>query len=225
MDIALGLFGLNVSMRDTQGRHTPILRGVTFQIAAGEMVAIMGPSGSGKTTLLYAISGILPYGGQVLVGGKDVAVLSSQKNSDWRLHNIGFVFQSYNLQPHLTVLQNIMLPGIFAGDAPDAVEQRARELMEHLAINGKSTDYPSRLSGGEMQRAAIARALICSPSLILADEPTGNLDSANAAYVMELMREVCTRQETAALIVTHNPEIAEKCNRTLLIKDGRIDEK
>lgn len=199
------------------------LDGVDLRIDAGQFVAITGPSGSGKSTLLN-ILGCLdrPDSGRCLIEGQDVATLDDEAASDLRNRRIGFVFQSFHLLPRLSVLENVLLPLRFhRDDAPDA-HAHAQALLQRIGLGERASHRPGELSGGQAQRAAIARALLLRPALLLADEPTGNLDSKSAADVMALFREVHAEGQTVVL-VTHDPEVAAHAPREIRLRDGRIE--
>ncbi len=206
-----------------QGGHTiQALDGVDVRIARGDFVAIMGPSGSGKSTLLNVLGALdRPDGGQYRFEGTDVAALDDDAASALRNRRIGFVFQSFHLLPRLSVLENVLLPLRYAGqDDPDA-PVRARALLTRIGLADRIGHRPHELSGGQQQRAAIARALLMQPPLLLADEPTGNLDSRSAADVLALLAELNAAGQTLVL-VTHDAEIAARAHRTLHLRDGRV---
>jgi putative ABC transport system ATP-binding protein len=199
------------------------LRGVDVAIDEGEFAAIVGKSGSGKSTLLNLIAGIdVPTSGSVTVGGTSVAGLSANKLAAWRGRNVGFVFQFFQLLPTLTVVENVMLPMDFTRTlAPRARLERARMLLERVGVADQADKLPSTLSGGQQQRVAIARALANEPRVVLADEPTGNLDSTTAAAVLELFRSIADAG-TTVVIATHERDIAHVIDRRIEIADGRI---
>ena len=199
------------------------LRGLSMQIKRGSMVAIKGPSGSGKTTLLQIIGALdLPTSGMVDVNGKDISKMNEQDLTEYRAKTIGFVFQTFNLIPNLTALENVELPMEALNVPKEKRRKRAIRLLTAVGM-AKRVDYrPSRLSGGEAQRTAIARALANKPSIILADEPTGNLDSGTGATIISLLEKLNTERGTTVIIVTHSDNIAKMCSRTYTIKDGRI---
>ncbi|MBE3519950.1 MAG: ABC transporter ATP-binding protein [Firmicutes bacterium] len=198
------------------------LRGVTLEIQDGESVAVMGPSGSGKSTLLYVL-GLLatPTSGRVLIDGRNVTVLDDITRSSLRNKYIGFVFQSYNLLSGLTALDNVALPMKYAGIGARMRRQRAMELLKMVGLEHRANHYPSELSGGEEQRVAIARALANNPKVILADEPTGNLDSATGKQILALLSEANARG-TTLVVVTHDPTVADICTRVVKLRDGMI---
>lgn len=205
------------------GQTVRALAGVDLRIGAGEFVAITGQSGSGKSSLLN-ILGCLdhPTSGRYLVEGRDVATLDDEDCSDIRNRRIGFVFQSFHLLPRLTVLENVLLPLRFHREPPSGMRARAGELLERVGLSQRHDHRPSELSGGQMQRVAIARALLLNPALLLADEPTGNLDSRSAADVLALMDEV-HRDGQTVVMVTHDNEIAARAPRQVRLRDGRIE--
>ncbi len=199
------------------------VRGVDMEVYEGEMVGIVGPSGSGKSTLLGLIGGLdAPTTGRVEIDGVDVTNMSESKLTEVRNEKIGFVFQFFNLIPTLTALENVMLPIQFARKPKFKPEERARELLEMLGLGDRMKHRPMELSGGQQQRVAIARALANNPPLLLADEPTGNLDSEASAVVLQALREVWQETGTTIVLVTHNLELARQMERVLHLVDGRI---
>ncbi len=198
-----------------------VLKGIDLAVPSGRIVAIMGPSGSGKSTLLSLLGGLdRPTAGRVVVGGEVLSERSEAELTRWRRENLGFVFQSFHLFRALTVLENVAVPVQLAG-RKDAYA-RARQLLEAVGLGGRLNHYPQQLSGGEQQRVAIARAFAAGPRFILADEPTGNLDRATGEEVMELMLQQARASGATMVIVTHDPAVAERCDRTFLMEDGRI---
>lgn len=199
------------------------LRGVSFTISRGEFVAVMGPSGCGKSTLLN-ILGLLdrPSSGTYSLGDSNVSRLSDAQRTLLRRENIGFVFQSFNLLPRLSALENVGLPMVYAGTAAEERRRRAAELLARVGLNGKGHHTPLELSGGERQRVGIARALSNRPALLLADEPTGNLDSQSSAAILSLVSELHEEGMTV-IMVTHDPSIASRAQRTLKLKDGLLE--
>ena len=208
---------------DMNGQAVQALTGVDLHIGAGEFVAIMGASGSGKSSLLN-ILGCLdrPSSGRYLIEGTDVASLDDEAASDIRNRRIGFVFQSFHLLPRLTVLENVLLPLRFHREPPADAPAHARELLERVGLDQRSAHRPGELSGGQMQRAAIARALLLRPAILLADEPTGNLDSKSATDVLRLIDEVHQGGQTVVM-VTHDHDIAARAPRRIRLHDGKID--
>jgi putative ABC transport system ATP-binding protein len=196
-----------------------ILRDVSFSIAAGEAVAVVGASGSGKSTLLGLLAGLdTPTSGSVQVDGQDLFALDEDGRAALRAQMLGFVFQSFNLLPAMTALENVMLPLELAG-APDAAGA-ARELLGRVGLAARLTHYPKQLSGGEQQRVAIARAFVTKPALLLADEPTGNLDAATGAEIIKLMFELNREQGATLILVTHDAELSQRCGRVLQLVGG-----
>jgi putative ABC transport system ATP-binding protein len=197
-----------------------VLCDVNVSIAPGEFLAIRGRSGSGKTTLLNLIAGIdVPDSGQVLIDGVSIHDLSDRERASYRRDNIGFVFQFFNLLPTLKVIENISLPAELARIDQKIAEERALSLLEKVGLVDRADDFPDKLSGGEQQRVAIARALIQEPKVLLADEPTGNLDTAMGEQVLELMLELARESERTLILATHSRQIASLADRTLTIKD------
>ena len=201
----------------------PALRGVSFEVEKGEFVAIMGPSGCGKSTLLHLLGGLLsPTSGSILIDGKDLAKVSDAQRTDIRRRKIGFVFQRFNLFPTLTADGNLKLAEkIHTGNSGGSAENR-RKVLKLLQLEDKMHHKPLELSGGEQQRVALARAVINSPAIILADEPTGNLDTENSAIVLEMFRELNEELNQTIIMITHNPEAAAVCTRTIQMRDGHI---
>lgn len=196
---------------------------VTLDIYEGELVALTGASGSGKSTLLQLLGGLdRPTKGEVVVHGQSLRRLSDRQLSAFRGRTIGFVFQSFYLQPFLKLGVNLEIPAMFARMKPSERRQRARELARLVGLDDRMNHLPRELSGGQMQRAAIARALFNQPKILLADEPTGNLDSANSQRIISLFQKIRSELGTTIVIVTHNPEIAQLADREITLKDGRI---
>ena len=196
---------------------------VSLQVETGEFVAVMGPSGCGKSTLLHLVGGLdRPTEGSVKIEGQDLSALNDDDLTDLRRQRIGFIFQFFNLIPTLDALDNTALPLVLGGMKPTEAQSRAAEWLEKLVVADRSTHRPEELSGGERQRIAIARALVTEPSLILADEPTGNLDSAAANDFVTLLRETVDRWERSILLVTHDERISSYADRVLQMKDGGI---
>ena len=213
----------NLTKTLASGAHrVEILRGVDFDIPRGQFVAIMGPSGSGKSTLLGLVAGLdRPTTGQILLEGQDITRLPEDDLAVLRGRKIGFVFQSYHLIPTLTAEENVLLPLELVGDGADGTA-RARELLDAVGLLDRRTHYPVQLSGGEQQRIALARAFMVKPPLLLADEPTGNLDSANGRHVLELLLELNRRQGTTLLMVTHDRDLTDSAERRITLRDGLI---
>lgn len=198
-----------------------ILRGVDLALQEGEAVGLVGPSGSGKTTLLLLLAGLeRPTAGRLVVAGHDLSALSEEELARFRRETIGIVFQAFHLVPTMTALENVAVPLEFAGRA-DAFA-RARAALEAVGLGHRLSHYPAELSGGEQQHVAVARAFVAEPRLILADEPTGNLDRATGERVMELLFSLRARRGTTLLLITHDPALAARCDRVLHIEDGVI---
>jgi putative ABC transport system ATP-binding protein len=205
--------------------EVPALKNVNLQVSTGEVVSIMGTSGSGKTTLLNMIGGLdSPTTGRVAVGGVDITRLSEPQLADFRLSKIGFVFQFYNLFPMLTAFENVEYPLVLAKKPKDEREKRVWTLLESVAMQGRANHKPDELSGGEQQRVGIARALANNPAIVLADEPTGDLDSENAAAFMKTVKRLNEANNKTFLIVTHDPIVSKQCNKTYFIRDGKIQQ-
>jgi putative ABC transport system ATP-binding protein len=205
------------------GRQQVVFDRLTFSVSPGETVALLGASGSGKTTLLNLISGIdRPDAGRVRLDGVDVHALAEPERTLLRRRRIGFVFQFFNLIPTLTVGENTALPLELLGEDDSAAQQRAAELLEEVGLGGLAQRYPETLSGGEQQRAAIARALAHRPALLLADEPTGNLDEDTGAHIIELLTGLAQRQATTMLLVTHSASVARAADRVLRLSHGQV---
>ena len=202
-----------------------VLRGVSFDVGKGEFVSIMGPSGCGKSTLLYLIGGLeKPTSGRILTCRHDLASLGDRAQSKIRCGSIGFVFQFYNLVQNLTVEENILLPIVMAGKPASAYKKRLDDLLEMMGIAEKRREIPSKLSGGQQQRVSVARAVIADPMLILADEPTDNLDSKSGAEVLKNFRRVNRELGISVIMVTHSEESASYGTRTIRMKDGMVVE-
>jgi putative ABC transport system ATP-binding protein len=214
---------LTKSFRSGDGTVTAVC-GVTMTVADGEFVAIVGRSGSGKTTLMSLLGALeLPTSGRIFVDGQDITRLAPAELVRYRGRKIGFVFQSYHLIPNLTATENVMLPMEFTGVAKAERRRRARQLLDQVELTGaKQNRKPGRLSGGEQQRVAIARALASQPSIILADEPAGNLDTQTSATIIDQLRNVSRSQGTTVILVTHDQSIADQADRVLRLEDGQL---
>lgn len=200
------------------------LRGVDLAIRPGEFVAIMGPSGSGKSTLLHLLAGVeQPSGGQVFLEGHDLAKLSDDELTLLRRRRLGFVFQQFNLLPMLSAFENVSLPLLLDGVSQASARQRTDEALNLVDMGHRKTHLPSELSGGEQQRVAIARALVIDPALLLADEPTGNLDSEKGQQVVDLLRRLVEERSQTIVIVTHDAQVAAQTHRIVHVRDGRLE--
>lgn len=201
------------------------LRGVSLTIGEGEFVAVTGPSGSGKSTLLHVLGGLdVPDAGQVMIGGQALGALSDDALTVFRRRRIGVVFQAYNLVPTLSATENVALPLLLDGVARRSAHTRADEVLEQVGLAARCRHRPDQLSGGEQQRVAIARALVTGPAVVLADEPTGSLDSHTAAGVLALLRRAVAETGRAVVMVTHDPTVAAQADRIVRLVDGRVDE-
>ena len=201
----------------------PALSGVSFDVQNGEFLTIFGPSGSGKSTLLHILGGLdRPDSGDVLIDGTNVLKLSDNDLAELRLTKIGFVFQFFNLLPRLTALRNIELPLTIAGLSDEETSVKATQMLKFVGLETRGNHRPHELSGGEQQRVAIARALITSPAIVLADEPTGNLDTKTGREIVQLMKRLNDKRKQTFIVVTHDPRIAEEADRTIHLEDGLI---
>ena len=205
----------------TRGEPLVVLRDCSLELSAGQNAAILGPSGSGKSTLLHIVGALdSPTSGSVRLGGDDPFALGERELAHFRNHNIGFVFQDHYLLPQLTVLENTLIPALADGTPSRETIERARELLGRVGLGERLEHRPAELSGGERQRAGVARALLLRPALVLADEPTGNLDRKNAVAIGELLIELQRQEQTMLLVVTHSQPLAERCERRFEIDDG-----
>jgi putative ABC transport system ATP-binding protein len=206
----------------TATHRVDILKGIDLEIPRGQFAAILGPSGSGKSTLLGLLAGLdTATTGRILLDGEDITGLGEDDLALLRGRKIGFVFQSYHLIPTLTAEENVLLPLELSGGSPGGVE-RARELLASVGLLERSDHYPVQLSGGEQQRVALARAFVVRPPILLADEPTGNLDSANGRLILDLLLALNRREETTLVLVTHDSQISEQADRRITLRDGLI---
>jgi putative ABC transport system ATP-binding protein len=214
--------GLRKSIRNGT-RTVDILKGLDFAIPKGQFAAIMGASGSGKSTLLGLLAGLdMPSAGNVHLNGTAISYLPEDRLAQVRGKSIGFVFQSYQLIPTLTALENVLLPHELNADAKENGLSRARDLLRSVGLGDRMDHYPVQLSGGEQQRVALARAFILRPPIVLADEPTGNLDTTNGAHVLELLLNLNRTEGTTLVLVTHDPMLASYANRRIILRDGLI---
>ena len=201
------------------------LQGVSLQIERGSRVVIMGKSGAGKSTLLHVIGTLeRPSSGRLKINGRDISKVNDETASNFRNVTIGFVFQASNLLPEFTALENVMMPGLIRDIAYSRIFQRAESILARVGLQKRQHHRPSELSGGEQQRVAIARALVMTPSLILADEPTGNLDKSTGLQVRDLLFSLCTEYQATMLLVTHDRELADSFGQNLMMEDGKIIE-
>jgi putative ABC transport system ATP-binding protein len=207
------------------GRRREVLRGLSFTVEPGRSLALVGRSGSGKSTLLHLAAGIdLPAAGEVVLAGRPLSPLGDRERSLLRRRSVGLVFQFFHLLPHLSVLDNVCLPGWVAGDHPAPTRERARELLASVDLRDRAGELAGRLSGGEMQRVAICRALLRRPPLLLADEPTGNLDETAGRRVMDLLLALARDADAGLLYVTHSSEQAALADAVLNLRDGRLEQ-
>ncbi len=214
----------NVSKSFAQGsRLVEALSSVSLRVTEGQFLAIMGASGSGKSTLLHLMAGLAPPdGGRILVNDQDISRMSDRELTLFRRRHIGLVFQAFNLIPTLSAKENIALPLMLDGRSPGRMEGKVNELLEALDLGDRREHRPDVMSGGEQQRVAIARALIADPAVVLADEPTGNLDSVNSKAICELLRDLCLLQGKTIVMVTHEPTVAAYAQEVAVMKDGRL---
>jgi len=219
----------NVRVTDVQkhyeleGETIRAVDGVSMSVAAGAFVAVMGPSGSGKTTLLHLIGGLdVPDRGRIEIAGRAINEMTDAERTVFRRRHVGVVFQAYNLFPNLTALENVMLPYLVDSKAADSTRQRATEMLGRVHLDKRLSHRPALMSGGEQQRVAIARALMLDPVLLLADEPTGNLDPTSSRDVWQLMRNLCVEFDTTVIMVTHEAVAAAQADRVLMIRGGQI---
>jgi lipoprotein-releasing system ATP-binding protein len=205
------------------GKQLEVLRGIDLDLDEREIVAIVGPSGAGKSTFLHILGTLdLPTTGTVKIAGVDITSISSGDLADLRNQRVGFVFQFHHLLPEFNALENVMMPGMIAGRNRKELEVRANKLLDEVGLASRATHRPGELSGGEQQRVALARALLMEPKLLLADEPTGNLDSATSKSIHDLFFEMNERHGTTIVIVTHNNELAQSMPRIVTLKDGKL---
>ncbi len=201
-----------------------VLKGVSFVINKEDFVVVLGPSGSGKSTLLNIMSCLdVPTKGDVFLDEKNVSAFSEDELAEVRGKKIGFVFQQFNLLPHLTALQNVILPTIFRGMSLEAKKEQAKEILSSVGLSSRLNHKPSELSGGEKQRVAISRALINDPEIIVADEPTGNVDSKTGEHIMKLLQELNKKEKRTVIVVTHDTDLKQFANQIIKIRDGEIE--
>jgi putative ABC transport system ATP-binding protein len=216
---------VNLSRRYQMGdTYVEALRDVDLTLARGEFVALVGPSGSGKSTVLNLIGGLdQPTGGEVWIDSIELSASDERTRTQHRRQNVGFVFQSFNLLPRLTAEENVAIPLMFSGMVERERRERARELLVRVGLEERLTHRPTQLSGGEQQRVAIARALVGAPLLLLADEPTGNLDTTTGQEIMALIKELNQERGLSVLVVSHDPEVAAFADRIVRLRDGRVE--
>ena len=206
------------------GRTLDVLKGIDLTIYAGQILAIVGQSGAGKSTLLHCIGTLdLPSSGRIRLGTEELTTMSGSRLAAVRNRDIGFVFQFHHLLPEFTALENVMVPGLIQGRPRRDMEKRALSLLEEVGLSSRASHRPGELSGGEQQRVAVARALALDPKLVLADEPTGNLDSATSDAIHELFFQINREHGTTIIVVTHNPAFAERMPRVVRMRDGRVE--
>ncbi len=220
MSVAVTAEGLRKTYRDGE-RGVGVLKGVDLEIERGDFAAVVGPSGSGKSTLLHLLGALdNPDSGTIKIGDTDLATLDAREIANFRNQTIGFVFQFQELLADFTALENVELPGRIARWSTRKSKQRSKFLLDEVGLSHRLDHYPSQLSGGERQRVALCRALLLNPPLLLADEPTGNLDPVSGERVFDLMLELQKHHQTTALVVTHNPELARRCGKLFVLEDG-----
>ena len=212
----------NLTMQLRGGGHVvSILKGLNFEVPRKQMVSIVGPSGSGKSTLLGLLAGLdKPTAGSIRLNGQEITTWTESQLAHFRRQNIGYLFQAFHLIPTLTALENVMLPMELSNDS--SASDRARDLLEAVGLQDRQHHYPTQLSGGEQQRVAVARAFSCRPPILLADEPTGNLDSATGQLVIDLLLRLHRDQGSTLILVTHDPSLAEQTERIITLRDGTI---
>ena len=206
------------------GRTLDVLRGIDLQIDEGEMIGVVGPSGAGKSTFLHCIGTLdVVTSGSLKIAGQELTTMSGARLAEVRNRTIGFVFQFHHLLPEFNALENVSMPGLIQGRAPRDIEARARQLLEEVGLKERVMHRPGELSGGEQQRVALARALVLEPKLLLADEPTGNLDSKTSEQIHQLFFSINKKHRTTIVIVTHNMSLTERMPRVVTLRDGRVE--
>ncbi|MBD1570530.1 ABC transporter [Aliivibrio fischeri] len=222
MTIAIKVSSVGKSVISNEAELT-ILKDISFEVLSGQSVAIVGTSGAGKSTLMTLLAGLdIPSTGDIELLGQNLSQLDDETRAQIRSESIGFVFQSFLLIPSLSALENVTLPAILRGEGEDI--EKAKQLLASVGLSGRETHLPSQLSGGEQQRVALARAFMTQPQILFADEPTGNLDQHTAEHIIELLFEMNQKHGTTLILITHDPKLAERCDRTLTIDAGRIFE-
>jgi lipoprotein-releasing system ATP-binding protein len=223
LDALVLIEGLKKSFQH-MGRTLDVLRGIDLNVYAGQILAIVGPSGAGKSTLLHCIGTLdLPSSGRIRLGTEELTTMSNSRLAAVRNRDIGFVFQFHHLLPEFTALENVMIPGLIQGRPKREMEKRANALLEEVGLLSRATHRPGELSGGEQQRVAVARALALDPKLVLADEPTGNLDTATSDAIHDLFFQINREHGTTIIVVTHNPTFAERMPRVVRMRDGVVE--
>jgi len=223
LDALVLIEGLKKSFQH-MGRTLDVLRGIDLNVYPGQILAIVGPSGAGKSTLLHCVGTLdLPSSGRIRLGSEELTTMSNSRLAAVRNRDIGFVFQFHHLLPEFTALENIMIPGLISGRPRREMEKRASALLEEVGLLSRATHRPGELSGGEQQRVAVARALALDPKLVLADEPTGNLDTATSDAIHDLFFQINREHGTTIIVVTHNPTFAERMPRVVRMKDGLVE--
>jgi len=202
-----------------------VLRDVSMKVDKGQWVSLMGPSGSGKSTLLSLIAALdTPTSGKVIINQQDIAELSEEERANFRAKQLGFIFQSFRLIPHLNIIENVLLPSRILDQDPSSSRERAKSLLEEVGLKDRMTHTPGQLSGGEQQRVAIARAFLTKPTLLLADEPTGNLDEDNSETVLNMLEKLKTTENCTMVVVSHDPEVAKRADREFVLSRGVLNE-
>jgi lipoprotein-releasing system ATP-binding protein len=223
LDALVLIEGLTKSFQH-MGRTLDVLRGIDLNVYPGQILAIVGPSGAGKSTLLHCVGTLdLPSSGRIRLGTEELTTMSNSRLAAVRNRDIGFVFQFHHLLPEFTALENVMIPGLIQGRPRREMEKRGQALLEEVGLLHRATHRPGELSGGEQQRVAVARALALDPKLVLADEPTGNLDTATSDAIHDLFFQINREHGTTIIVVTHNPTFAERMPRVVRMRDGQVE--